>query len=89
MTPVRGPAVRKALRDWIIKTNGTIDPAELNDSTPIIERRILKSVHVLDLILLIERLNETPIDPGKLKVGVFRSIDAIVDNFFPEDGDGC
>ncbi len=84
----RDPEIRQAIRDWVIKTSGKIRPDELDDSTPIIERRIISSLHVLDLILFLERLSGKPIDVGKLKVGVFRDIDAIVRNFFAERHDG-
>jgi hypothetical protein len=76
------PEVRQALREWVIKTSGKIKPEELDDATPIIERRIISSVHVLDLILFLEELGGKAIDVGKLKVGVFRNIDTIYRNFF-------
>jgi len=84
----REAEIRQALREWVVKTSGKIKPQELDDETPIIERRIISSVHVLDLILMIEHLSDTPIDVGKLKVGVFRNINTIYRNFFAESPDG-
>ncbi|MGA9767689.1 MAG: hypothetical protein WBV94_01515 [Blastocatellia bacterium] len=74
--------IRQALRDWIIKTNGRIQPEELNDETLIIEQRIISSLQVMDLILFIERLSNRSVEVDDLKVGVFRNIDALYDNFF-------
>ena len=74
--------VRAALRDWIVRTNGKVPAAEIADDTPILERRIVKSLDILDLILFLEELREKPIDVEKLKPGVFRNIDAIWTNFF-------
>ena len=73
---------RQALRDWVIRKNGKMRAEELDDQTPIIERRIITSVQVMDLILFLEELRGEPIDVTDLKVGVFRSIDAIYRNFF-------
>ena len=74
--------IREALRDWIVKTNGKIQPEQLNDQTPIIEQRIISSLQVMDLIFFIEKLSNKSIEVESLKVGVFRDINAIYDNFF-------
>lgn len=78
--------VREAIRSWVVRTSGRIDPAALDDDTPIFSKAVLESVHVMDLILLIEELSGRPIDVEKLRVGVFRTVDAIVVNFFRGDG---
>jgi acyl carrier protein len=74
--------IREALRDWIVKTSGKIQPEELNDETPIIEQRIISSLQVMDLIFFIEKLSNRSIEVESLKVGVFRNINAIYDTFF-------
>ncbi len=77
--------IRDSLRNWIIKTNGKIQPEQLDDETPIIERRIISSLQVMDLILFIEKLTDKSIEIDSLKVGVFQSINTIYDNFFQLD----
>lgn len=74
--------IRRNLRDWILKVNAKIGIEELDDGTPIIERRIISSLQVMDLILFLEKLSERPIEVDKLKPGVFKNIDAIYENFF-------
>jgi len=74
--------IRGALRDWIVKTNGKIQPEQLNDETPIIEQRVITSLQVMDLIFFIEKLSNKSIEVENLKVGVFRNINAIYENFF-------
>lgn len=74
--------IRATLRDWIARTNGKVPATEIADDTPILERRIVKSLDIIDLILFLEELRGRPIDVDKLKPGVFRSIDAIWTNFF-------
>jgi len=39
---------------------------------------------VADLLLYIEELRQTPIDPRRLKAGVFKSIDTIHATFFAQ-----
>jgi len=71
---------RAALRGWILE-HGQIAPAELHDDTPLIERRVVTSVQVMDLILFLEELRGATIDVESLKPGAFRSIDVIVAGF--------
>lgn len=74
--------IRATLRDWVVRTNGKVSPSDIQDDTPILERRIVKSLDIMDLILFLEELRGRPIDVEKLKPGVFRDIDAIWRNFF-------
>lgn len=69
--------VRAALRDWIVRTSGRIGAEALRDDTPILEQRILTSLHVLELILFLERLTGRPIDVQRLRPGAFRDVDSI------------
>jgi hypothetical protein len=77
-----GAEERDALRAWIRAHNPDVPPDEPADDTPVIERRYLTSLQVADLLLYIEELRQAPIDPRRLKAGVFRSIDAIHATFF-------
>ena len=72
---------KQALRDWVARTSGKVRPEDLDDETPIIERRIITSLQTMDLILFLEQLTGNAIDVEKLKVGVFRNIATIYDNF--------
>ncbi len=73
---------RDALRAWIRERNPDVPPGEPADGTRIIERRYLTSLQVADLLLYIEELRQAPVDPTRLKPGVFASIDAIAVAFF-------
>jgi acyl carrier protein len=77
--------IREALRSWVVGTSGRIGADQLRDDTTIFSEAVLESVHVMELILLIEELSRREIDVEKLKVGVFRNVDAIVANFFRSD----
>jgi hypothetical protein len=55
--------------------------AAVTDQTPLFGQRLLRSVHVPELILLLERLRGAPIDVERLQPGDFESIDIMVDRF--------
>jgi acyl carrier protein len=78
--------VRQTLREWIVKKNGRIPAQDLVDDTPIIERRIISSLQLTDLILMLEKLSGNPIDAEMLRPGAFRDINAIYRNFFDNGG---
>ena len=78
--------VRKTLREWIVNKNGRLSAHDLVDDTPIIERRIISSLQLTDLILMLEKLSGNPIEAEMLRPGAFRDINAIYRNFFDN---GC
>lgn len=70
--------VRAALRSWVrAKAKG----AEVGDDTALFEQRLLRSVHVPELLLLLERLRGAPIDVERLGPGDLHSIDVMLDRF--------
>jgi len=73
---------KDALREWIRNHNADVPPGEPADDTRIIERRYLTSLQIADLLLYIEELRQEPVDPTRLKPGVFSSIDSIHATFF-------
>ena len=68
---------RDAVRQWVLERNPDLEDADLADDTPLIERRYLTSLQVADLLVFLEELRGAPVDPSRLKPGVFRSIDSI------------
>lgn len=62
------------LRRWILTKAGDLDEAELTEHTPLFEHRYLRSVHVPELLLLLERLRGASIDVDALGPGDFRDI---------------
>ena len=73
--------LREALREWIVATSGRIGREALRDDTPILEQRILTSLHVLELVLFLEQATGRPIDVRRLQPGVFRDVDTICRTF--------
>ena len=72
---------RAALRQWVLDRNPDLPPEELSDDSPLIELRYLTSLQVADLLVFLEELRGAPVDPARLKPGVFRSINAIAQAF--------
>ena len=80
-------SVKQELREWLARTSGRVTAGEIEDATPLVTRGILKSVHVLDLILWIEERRGRPIDPERIRPGSFATIDAIHACFFEGEDD--
>ena len=72
---------KEALRAWVVRVNGKVAPADIGDDTPILERRLVTSLQVLDLVLFIEDLAGDEIDAERLQAGVFQDINTICANF--------
>jgi hypothetical protein len=68
---------RAELRAWVRAKAGI----EVTDQTQIFSERKLRSVHVPELLLLMERLRGVPIDVENLTPGDFRDIDTLVARF--------
>jgi len=78
--------IKRALREWIVKTSGKADAQNISDETPIIEQRIISSLQVMDLILFLEQLSNRSVEIDQLKPGVFRDINSIYSGFFQRAG---
>jgi len=78
--------VRRKLREFVARTSGKVSAEEIADDTPILERRLITSLQVTDLLLYLEELSGRAIDARTLRPGVFRSVDAIWRSFFAAEG---
>lgn len=73
--------IRAALRSWVLDKAKNLDGRVLTDETPLFEERYLRSLHLPELLLLIERLRGEPIEVDDLRPGDFRDIDTLVLRF--------
>jgi acyl carrier protein len=75
-------AIKEELKKWVLKKSQKITESELTYQTLLLESRILSSLHVMELILEIERISGTKFNLKNLKPGAFNSIDSIYTSFF-------
>ncbi|MEW1866507.1 hypothetical protein OG896_28495 [Streptomyces sp. NBC_00669] len=68
---------RAELRAWVSEKSGV----KVTDHSPIFADRTLRSVHIPELLLLMERLRGTPIEVEDLRPTDFRDIDTLVTRF--------
>ena len=73
---------KQDLKSWILKKNNKIKSEDLNDETLLLESRIISSLHIMELILEIEKLKGSRLNLKNIKPGVFKSVNAIYDAFF-------
>jgi len=75
------PSDLDTLRKWVIGKAKDLPPEGLTDDLPLLAGRHLTSLHVPELILLLERLRGAPIDVEQLRAGDFHSLRVIADRF--------
>jgi hypothetical protein len=69
------------LREWVRGKARDLPPEGLTDDTPLLEGRHLTSLHIPELLLLVERLRQEPVDIDRLQPGDFHSIATIAARF--------
>jgi len=77
--------IRQALREWLVAKNGRVQASDIGDATGLVSGGILKSIHVLDLILWIEERLGQQVEVQRIRTGSFASVDAIYRSFFSEE----
>ncbi len=74
-----------ALRRFVLERNPGLDPTALTDETPLLGDRLVTSLHLVDMLLLLESLRCAPVDVRRMGPGSFRSIDTIVEAFLDSE----
>jgi hypothetical protein len=75
---------KERLRAWVLEHGRRIDGVELTDQTPLLEKRILSSLQIADLLLFLEELRGTPVELEGLSGASFRDLDSMTRNFLAE-----
>lgn len=83
MTTTATPRAR--LRAWILDHTTRIAAADLRDDTPLLERRILTSLQLADLLLFLEELRGSPVDLERVTGASFRDLASLAAAFLPEE----
>jgi hypothetical protein len=72
------------LRMWVLENGRKIDGVELTDETPLLEKRILSSLQIADLLLFLEELRGAPVELEGLTGASFRDLGAMSRTFLAE-----
>jgi len=75
-------AVRTNLRAWILARAKVSSPGVLMDETPLLERGILTSIDIVELVLHIESMRGQEVDADALEPEVFTSVNTLWEGFF-------
>jgi len=78
--------IKQDLKAWIAKRSKHCDIDSIMDDTLILEKRIITSVQIMDLILYLENLTSKAVNIEQVQPGVFSSIDTIYTAFFADAG---
>ncbi|GGK74801.1 hypothetical protein [Mangrovihabitans endophyticus] len=71
------PSDPDELHSWVLRKARDLPPEGLTDDLPLLAGRHLTSLHIPELILLLERLRRRPIDVEQLCAGDFRDLATI------------
>lgn len=74
--------VKETLRQWVLKKSKKVTETELAFDTHLLETRILSSLHVMELILEVEKIKGSKFNLKAIKPGAFNTIDSIYASFF-------
>ena len=77
-------SAKDRLRTWILENGRRIDGVELTDETPLLEKRILSSLQIADLLLFLEELRGTPVELEGLTGASFRDLASMSRAFLAE-----
>lgn len=77
-------SVKSQIRDWILAKNPQVDALTLQDDTALLEKKILTSIQIMDLILFLEHLQGRPLDIDQVQPENFVSLNTIHAAFFAE-----
>jgi hypothetical protein len=72
------------LRAWVLEHGRRIDGVELTNETPLLEKRILSSLQIADLLLFLEELRGAPVELEGLSGASFRDLASMARNFLAE-----
>ena len=82
MNPTSSAEVKKQIMEWILQQSTKVTAAELNETTPLIEGRILSSLQVMELLLFLEKIKGGRVPIKNLKPGTFKDVQTICQTFF-------
>lgn len=75
--------VKAALSEWILKkASGKV--AAISEDTLLLEQKILSSLHIMDLVLYIEKISGRKTSLAALKPESFKTLATIYKAFFGE-----
>lgn len=73
--------IRAELRTWVLGKAKDLPADELTDTTPLFEQRYLRSIHIPELLLYLERISGVEVDAEDLRPADFRDIDTLIARF--------
>ncbi len=73
--------IRTRLKQWI-RDHSKAPNVELADDTPILDKGILSSLDIVELVLFIESLLGDEVDPDAIEPETFQSVDTMMKGFF-------
>lgn len=74
--------IKESLKAWVLKKNPQMESSDVDYDTHLLATRIISSLHIMEIILEIEKLKGEKFNIKSIKPGVFNSINTIYAAFF-------
>ncbi len=81
-----GGLSKEDIKNWILQKAKSPPSEELTVETPLLEKRIITSLQIMDLILFLEKKSGKKLNLSDLKPSIFQNIQSIHDHFFGAQG---
>ncbi|MBN8613372.1 MAG: acyl carrier protein [Deltaproteobacteria bacterium] len=75
------PGTRPKLEQWI-RDHAKTPIGAIAGDTPLLEKGILSSLDIVELVLFIESLKGEEVDPDAIEPDTFKNLDAMMRGFF-------
>jgi hypothetical protein len=82
----QAPAGLGELRQWVAGKARDLPPGGLTDDLPLLAGRHLTSLHIPELLLVLERLRGRAIEADRLQPGDFQDVRTIAARFLVAEG---
>lgn len=72
---------KNLIKNWILDMNNSLKSEDVSYDTPILEKKLISSLQVMDLILYLEKLKKGAISLDNMKPESFQNINSIYSSF--------
>ena len=72
---------KNLIKNWILDMNSSLKSEDVSYDTPILEKKLISSLQVMDLILYLEKLKKGAISLDNMKPESFQNINSIYSSF--------
>jgi acyl carrier protein len=74
--------IKNQILDWVAQKGQSIQRDDIDEGTKILEKKMISSLQVMELILFLGKIKGGPVQMENVKPGSFSSVNSIYNSFF-------